>query len=150
FILIALLGFYFTDVRDFDVRAAADKPKNSFDLVVLQRAGRAAAELLKDERGAENVALDALVAKELAKEEAKQLGKQPNTQPSAALERQAFAKGGSARAAVVEKYRPQIGSADLQAAMARFRDNKFFSSPAFQITMFLLLFVGFAIKVPIF
>src|SRR5437667_5585427 len=42
FILIALLGFYFTDVRDFDVRPV-DKVKNSFDLVVLQRAGSAAA-----------------------------------------------------------------------------------------------------------
>src|SRR5438552_2521481 len=46
FILIALLGFYFTDVRDFDVRATADQPKNSFDLVVLQKAGNAAAAVL--------------------------------------------------------------------------------------------------------
>src|SRR5215469_8624331 len=75
FILIALLGFYFTDVRDFDVRAARNQPRNSFDLIVLQKAGMAAAELLNGER-AESVALDALVAKKLAQHPAKQPAQQ--------------------------------------------------------------------------
>src|SRR5436305_2685207 len=54
FILIALLAFYFTDVADFStphqLKAAADKstsarehaPINTFDLLTLQNAGRAA------------------------------------------------------------------------------------------------------------
>jgi NADH-quinone oxidoreductase subunit M len=132
FILIALLGFYFTDVRDFDVRAAAGEPKNSFDLVVLQRAGSAAAAVLKGE-SPQTVALDALVAK----------------QPLTAMERQDFEKGGQARAAVREKYRDKIQTAELTAATARLSQS-FFTNSAFQITMFLLLFVGFAIKVPVF
>src|SRR2546428_1755947 len=45
FILIALLAFYFTDVRDFDLRAAAGEPRNSFDLVVLQKVGQAAGQI---------------------------------------------------------------------------------------------------------
>src|SRR5204863_6443773 len=46
FILIALLGFYFTDVRDFDPGADPNQPRNSFDLVALQRVGKAAAQYL--------------------------------------------------------------------------------------------------------
>jgi NADH-quinone oxidoreductase subunit M len=131
FILIALLGFYFTDVRDFDVRAAENQPKNSFDLVVLQRAGRGAAALRNGE-SAQTVALDALVAK----------------QKLTAVEREDFEKGGAARQAIVEKYRAKV-EPELAAATARLGQS-FFSSSAFQITMFLLLFVGFAIKVPVF
>jgi NADH-quinone oxidoreductase subunit M len=131
FILIALLGFYFTDVRDFDLRADVNQPKNSFDLVVLQKAGHGAAALLNGE-SAQTVALDALVAKKL---------KGP--------EREEFEKGGNARKAVVERHRGEIGAGELAAATARLGQS-FFSSPAFQITMFVLLFVGFAIKVPVF
>src|SRR5947208_610845 len=63
FILIALLAFYFTDVRDFahpgkaapDGRPAAvvaDEKINTFDMIVLAKAGRAALDILnghKDE-----------------------------------------------------------------------------------------------------
>jgi NADH-quinone oxidoreductase subunit M len=132
FILIALLGFYFTDVRDFDLRAAPTRVKNSFDLVVLQKAGSAAAAVLKGEQ-AETVALDALVAKQLTP-----------------VEREQFAKGGEARAAVREKHRGDDPvRAQLPAATGRLSQS-FFTSSTFQITMFLLLFVGFAIKVPVF
>src|SRR5205085_7651270 len=46
FILIALLGFYFTDIRDFVPNAGPTEVRNSFDLVSLQKAGKAAARLL--------------------------------------------------------------------------------------------------------
>jgi NADH-quinone oxidoreductase subunit M len=101
FILIALLGFYFTDVRDFDPRAPSSKPRNSFDIVVLQRAGKAAAALLNGQDADKVLRQDA----------------EPNI--------------------------------NLEAAKQRL-EQPFFSSTTFQITMFLLLFVGFAIKVPVF
>src|SRR5947209_19880310 len=70
FILIALLGFYFTDVRDFlphdVIKAEAEKLQresnnksvtepefedrvvyNTFDIVLLQEVGRAAAQLIR-------------------------------------------------------------------------------------------------------
>src|SRR5438132_10913023 len=47
FILIALLGFYFTDIRDFVPGTDMNSERNSFDLVVLQNAGRTASEVLK-------------------------------------------------------------------------------------------------------
>src|SRR5438067_2262837 len=43
FILIALLGFYFTDIRVFATAASPAQAKHSFDLMALQKAGRAAA-----------------------------------------------------------------------------------------------------------
>src|SRR5438132_4027825 len=49
FILIAMLAFYFTDVRDFDPAADPSKPKHTFDLVVLHRAGSAASKVIKGE-----------------------------------------------------------------------------------------------------
>ncbi len=116
FILIALLAFYFTDVRDFvpphvvESRAAAQQvaPKdavvNTFDIVTLHRVGKAAM---------------AYLAGEPAK-------------------------------AVVAKYGNSLAIADLDAAAKRIENQPFFRSKEFQITMFLLLFVGFAIKVPVF
>src|SRR5262245_38510345 len=47
FILIALLGFYFTNVQGFDQRAEAKAERHSFDLVVLSKAGKAAHNLLQ-------------------------------------------------------------------------------------------------------
>jgi NADH-quinone oxidoreductase subunit M len=119
FILIALLGFYFTDVRDFvnpaivqqrvtDLtakglsKAAAEKQAvvNSFDMLVLQKAGSAAALKLEGRE-------DELVKRLAGKDAARQAG-------------------------------------------VRERLGQNFFTPWFQYTMFLLLFVGFAIKVPLF
>ena len=100
FILIALLGFYFTNVRDFvPAQVVRDKAKelkipekgvvvNSFDIMVLQKAGKAAAQYLNTGQVPDGVAPERL-------------------------------------------------------------DQPFFTT-AFQVTMFLLLFIGFAIKVPVF
>jgi NADH-quinone oxidoreductase subunit M len=134
FILIALLGFYFTDVRDFvdptryrawateqavatghnanDWRDYA-KEYNSFDLIVLAKAGRAAMQSLN---GQTDTVLDKLEAEAKAR-------------PAAAQQDMPFERA---------------------AAKKRLESQLFFSSPAFQVTMFLLLFVGFAIKVPVF
>src|SRR5262249_7027346 len=51
FILIAMLGFYFTDVRDIDPNAPRDQPKNTFDIVLLQRAGTEAGKILNHQDG---------------------------------------------------------------------------------------------------
>jgi NADH-quinone oxidoreductase subunit M len=131
-ILIALLGFYFTDVRDFvdrgpilkdqaqaikstnaaltDAEAErlalqrTDKPLNSFDLVLLQKVGNIAARKIKGE----SITIPGL---ELAKDH------------------------------------PEIAG-DVHNRLNPLYQS--FFSPTFQIIMFLLLFVGFAIKVPVF
>ncbi len=102
FILIALLGFYFTNIQDFD-RNAGSTPSNSFDLVKLQRVGEAAAAYLNGTRAED----------------------------------------------VVKTYGTPEARAHVPAAVARIQEQWFFT-PGFQVTMFLLLFVGFAIKVPVF
>ena len=137
FILIAMLGFYFTDVRDFvnpqQVKDAAKELQkgttltqaeaknkvvvNSFDLLVLQKAGKAAAQHLKDpEAAVKQIAGDDNYAR------AQQDGKDEKTLNAKAE---------------VEGVRQRLG-------------QQFFSSKGFQMTMFLLLFIGFAIKVPVF
>jgi NADH-quinone oxidoreductase subunit M len=123
-ILIALLGFYFTNVRDFVnpeiVKARAEelrrdnpalKPEeaekrvvvNTFDLLVLQEAGKAAAQVIKGEEVTSKWVREALADPDAGK-----------------------------RAAVEDRLK-----------------QPFFTRP-FQVTMFLLLFIGFAIKVPLF
>src|SRR5262249_3082281 len=57
FILIALLAFYFTDIRDVAPSrpvAELNQSKNSFDLVLLQKAGRTASAVLKDQERLQN------------------------------------------------------------------------------------------------
>jgi NADH-quinone oxidoreductase subunit M len=105
FILIALLGFYFTDVRDFDPRAGSmTEERHTFDLVVLQKVGRAASAYLNQESP------PAKIVERFGNENAKQAG---------------------------------------TVAGDRMAKSSFFTI-GFQLTMFLLLFVGFAIKVPVF
>jgi NADH-quinone oxidoreductase subunit M len=115
FILIALLAFYFTDIKFFvdpelaraqanrqaEVDAGKKSEYHTFDLMVLQRVGKAALLVL-------------------------------NGQTS------------DVEADIRTRY-PDADTADIRAAL----DQPFFS-PVFQYTMFLFLFVGFAIKVPLF
>jgi NADH-quinone oxidoreductase subunit M len=105
FILVAMLGFYFTDVRDFQPNGGGEKAENTFDIVALQNVGAAASAYLKGE-SAENV------LKKYGNAEVKKGGKR------------------------------------LEEAKKRLESQAFFTS-GFQYTMFLLLFVGFAIKVPV-
>jgi NADH-quinone oxidoreductase subunit M len=138
FILIALLAFYFTNVRDFvDQSLVSAEAKrllkennwreerlmdamdrvviNTFDLVVLQRVGREALRYLNGQPYRTEV--------EEAWKRAQQEGKP--AEEIAALQR------------------------SLAGVAGRLRDQPFFT-PAFQYTMFLFLFIGFAIKVPVF
>ncbi len=136
FILIALLAFYFTDVRDFvdqgKVSEAAKKlmednrglsardawkqvEVHTFDLVVLQRVGREALHRLN--------------------------GEPVVTKTQEALEQ--ARKDGAPREQIALLEQAAAGVADRLGRQA-------FFTPAFQYTMFLLLFVGFAIKVPVF
>jgi NADH-quinone oxidoreductase subunit M len=136
FILIALLGFYFTNVRDFVdqkmVKAEAERllkeneptwsPQkaqdnvviNTFDLVVLQRVGRAALQHLN--------------------------GQEVVTEVQKALD----------RAHKENADRMEIAALQRSLAGVTARLNQPFFTPAFQYTMFLFLFIGFAIKVPVF
>jgi NADH-quinone oxidoreductase subunit M len=140
FILIALLAFYFTDVRDFvnkevvdnafkEAQAStpgitADKVEvHTFDLVVLARVGKGALQYLHGEP------ITAAPAVEKAYREWKVL---PGQSADAA---KAKARFEAANAQVVKR----IQDEDLS-----------FFKPWFQYTMFLFLFVGFAIKVPVF
>jgi len=126
FILIALLGFYFTDVRDYageqQLRDAAHAlkiditrdesvasirakvPVHTFDLMTLQKVGKASLQRL---RGADAKTIDS------------------------------------------EGWKSAGTNAERQAAVKARLDQDFFR-PWFQYTMFLLLFVGFAIKLPMF
>lgn len=106
FILIALIGFYLTDIRDFDPAADLGQPRNSFDIVLLQKVGAAASAYREGE---------GMDAQKLLKEYG---------QPA------------------VQKQK------DQKEAIARLKQP--FFTKTFQITMFLLLFIGFAIKVPVF
>ena len=119
FILIALLGFYFTDVRDFDPKAATKEEKNSFDLVVLHKAGQGAMALLNGATPEETLA---------------KFGS-PGTREMLAA---------------AEKGQPDAKSWLEKAKERLTKDNLFFTSQKFQLAMFLLLFIGFAIKVPVF
>lgn len=112
FILIAMLGFYFADVRDFtevpnSSNANATESRNSFDIMLLQKVGRAASATIKGE-------------------DAKK---------------------------VIDKYGSPQAKTDPEAVkrLDKAKDAPFsFFSKSFQYTMFLLLFIGFAIKVPVF
>jgi NADH-quinone oxidoreductase subunit M len=146
FILIALLAFYFTDVRDFvgprtlaqtEARLMADNPGmtaeqarrqaevHTFDLVALQRVGKAALQLLNGQQ----------VTTSFKAEQAK-----------------AYIADLKSKKAGQEEIRK--AEADYQSALSdsglRDRLKQSFFQPWFQYTMFLFLLVGFAIKVPVF
>jgi NADH-quinone oxidoreductase subunit M len=110
-ILIALLAFYFTNINVGGIVPNVH-PKdtvNSFDIILLQNAGKEAARIL-------------------------------NNQPENLKDR--------------AEHELEEARSDEAKEIAREKLDRlsqpFFSSRAFQITMFVLLFIGFAIKVPLF
>jgi NADH-quinone oxidoreductase subunit M len=162
FILIALLGFYFTNVRDFVnqdlVTAKAEELRRSNPEFVRARAAeyekanpvlvKARAEKLKATHPNSTLKqLQEMVAEQQVAEEevtvntfdllvlqkAGQAAAQKNKNEAVLSPGQAAAGNDSAKLAAVEK-----------------RLEQPFFSPTFQVIMFLLLFVGFAIKVPVF
>ena len=121
FILIAFLAFYFTDVRDF-------VPKAMHDARVAE-ANKAAGKAVVAPRDVPYNTFDLPVLTEAG---------------LAALQR----LDGNEEA-LVKSIHERTGSPESEIK-ERLDSQSFFSSPAFQITMFLFLFVGFAIKVPVF
>jgi NADH-quinone oxidoreductase subunit M len=151
FILIALLGFYFTNIRDFVdpklVEAEAERLQanertltldqardkvviNSFDIVALQRAGKAALEYMSNDRQVSAV----------------------TTSPSLNKARKALKELKKEGAAPVagEVARAEKAVENLEKGLEQRLSSQPFFKPGFQYTMFLLLFIGFAIKVPVF
>ena len=141
------LGFYFTNMRDFvdpkmvkaeaerivrDTGVTPDKALEqvkvqTFDLIVLARAGKAALEYLHTKDVKDVTTSPALQAarKELA---------------SLQTAKADAAKVGTATASVKA----------LEAGLSSRLASEWFFTPTFQYTMFVFLFIGFAIKVPIF
>jgi NADH-quinone oxidoreductase subunit M len=155
FILIALLGFYFTNMRDFVdprvVEAEVDRTLreaggnrdntaerqrvekdiriNSFDLIVLARAGKAALEYLGNDRKVSAV----------------------TSAPSLAEARKTLAdleRSGKPDAATIRQARERI--ATLEKGLEERLKSEWFFTPTFQYIMFVFLLIGFAIKVPVF
>ena len=139
FILIALLAFYFTDVRDFvgprtKDEAVAEAKKDgrtaseihTFDLIVLQRVGKAALQKLNGQPVTTTFA--AIQAKENL--EARKRDKKSTAEEIHNAE---------------AKYQTALNDKGLQERL-----KQSFFQPWFQYTMFLFLLIGFAIKVPVF
>jgi NADH-quinone oxidoreductase subunit M len=146
FILIALLAFYLTDVRDFvgprtRAEAAAElRAQNpiltpaeakeqaevhTFDLVVLQRVGKAALQKLNNQP---------VTTATTVREAEKQLEDKKRTKATAEEIR-----------AAEDKVKTALADPGLQKRL-----GQSFFQPWFQYTMFLFLLIGFAIKVPVF
>ena len=137
FILIALLGFYFTDVRDFvDPRPIS---RELVELAMLQNAGRARR---PQARTGEVHTFDLVMLPEVGKAalQVPQRRDEARSRTDRAARQSGRAKRSPAR-------RPAEAARGGRAT--RHRDSRS-SRPAFQYTMFLLLFIGFAIKVPVF
>jgi NADH-quinone oxidoreductase subunit M len=146
FILIALLAFYFTDIRDFvsprvvaeaaqqettqnreltAAQALATTEVHSFDLVALQRVGKAALQVLNG---------------------------QPVTtsfRARQALDNIEDYKRNKAPADEIRKAEAEYQAAVNDPGLKERLKQPFFQ-PWFQYTMFLFLLIGFAIKVPVF
>jgi NADH-quinone oxidoreductase subunit M len=157
FILIALLGFYFTNVRDFVPQevvnqAARDRMtdaekllKGSFyDRTFLRvRDGLEVNDKGEVKKVGEGVAVNTFDLMVLQK-----VGQQALRYQHDGIDAVKNVGLAAARDAVEKDPNP-INKARLEAAKDRIAGQDFFK-PWFQYTMFLLLFVGFAIKLPMF
>src|SRR5579884_299878 len=160
FILIALLGFYFTNARDFvaperiakevaeirkanpalsEAQAKEQVVVNTFDLVLLQRVGQAGLQLLN---GQDLTAVPALqpLYKDLETARATLQKLKTAEQPNAA----------EIEAATKKVQEAQAKKEPAEKPIREHLSSMSFFTPGFQYTMFLFLFVGFAIKVPVF
>jgi NADH-quinone oxidoreductase subunit M len=141
FILIAMLGFYFTDVRDFVPRAVAENRE----------------EKLRDQY-AEQFQRQGL-SEDDAKKKAAPLAKENATINT--FDMMTLQKAGKAASIYLKAKddgKPEEGlktvaamvkSKDLDGLRQRL-DSQVFFSTAWQYAFFIMLFVGFAIKVPVF
>jgi NADH-quinone oxidoreductase subunit M len=183
FILIAMLAFYFTDVRDFmpakEGETAAQKEVHTFDILVLQKVGKASLEYLNNEPVTTTTAAAAALMRqhaaeatvknaEAAEERAEKAMKRAKAAEEAAKKSKNVKAADEARQeyaaaeAMVKQAAKDSAEADAAAVRARREfaaaqaavrprlEGQSFFQPWFQYTMFLFLFVGFAIKVPLF
>ncbi len=181
FILIALLGFYFTDVQDFvhkekvsmaqdrypdlqkekqKLEAAAKAPaakekekknekNNTKPLTPEELADKAVKKQLELEQKAQVHSFDLLVLSRagMAAMQWNRLGDPNDPDPSkAAL---AMAARDKFTREFAEQRKKDGVSTSAEAVRDRFEKQAFFTQ-TFQIVMFIFLFVGFAIKVPVF
>jgi NADH-quinone oxidoreductase subunit M len=182
FILVALLGFYFTDLRDFvspeKVAQAADRLQkdnpgmeaedafkkasvNSFDLMALTRAGKAAMQYLnsptKSSKDIERI------SRTYVKEHEAKLATWQEALKTANKDKEKAEddKGKADAEGRIEKAKEMIARHTKALENGRnwdkwlaagFEDRlkQGFFTWQFQYTMFLFLFIGFAIKVPVF
>ncbi|HYV35465.1 MAG TPA: NADH-quinone oxidoreductase subunit M [Gemmataceae bacterium] len=148
FILIALLAFYFTDVRDF---------------VDQQKVERAAEQRYHDDKPNSKVPFTGLTAQERESYRAKVVVNSFDliTLAKAGKAAMLALTDGRQEDALSDSVNPGMKAARAEpdpatralreaAVKKRLADQDFFSKKGFQITMFLLLFIGFAIKVPLF
>ncbi len=164
FILIALLGFYFTDIRDFvnpqtaakvrtevikSAEARKEKlseaeierraPVNSFDLLALHRAGVAAREILNSPD-----------PPEVARRQVAERILYENQRRLLAPERLKELEHGAPEQKKQVEAQLRKGITEERITAVADRLDQTFFTPTFQYIMFVLLFIGFAIKVPVF
>src|SRR5581483_6374536 len=142
-ILIAILGFFFTDINVGEVVPSVSRSEtvNSFDIMLLQRAGKYASNLLHNEQD---------LAKARAELDAAKAGGDQEKIKTAQAEVDALTK---ANPLLQEKAKVAAAGNNpdkLAEQQVKRLEQPFFASAGFQIAMFLLLFIGFAIKVPLF
>ena len=125
FILIAFLAFYFTDVRDFVPKAKHDARVADANKAI----GKAT-----------------VASRDVPYKHSSDLPA-PTWRPASAGAHPQRLDGNDE--ALLKTIHERTG-ADVKDIKERLDSQPFFSSPAFQITMFLFLFIGFAIKVPVF
>jgi NADH-quinone oxidoreductase subunit M len=147
FILIAMIGLYFTDVRDFvdkrivEARAAErmrDNPRlneyeareyHTFDIITLQRAGQAA-------------------MLHITGQDSRIVPRQDPPPPGTIITKEEPENTHDKVLKKEDKSVPLLGRGqDLEGAKARFKQPFFGAN--FQYLFFALLFIGFAVKVPI-
>lgn len=162
FILIAMLGFYFTDVQDFVHKGVIEMKQNE----VLERypglrpvvAKKAEAKAGKKAPKAEGDSPAALQQKQLELEQKAQVHSFDilvlARAGMAAMQWNSLNKDDESAKAkfiqeFVEKRKSEGVTTTPRAVRERFESQTFFT-PAFQLVMFIFLFVGFAIKVPVF
>ncbi len=147
FILIAMLGFYFTDVQDFVHKEMLTKQKQ----VVVGKEPEAAPKDAKDAKKKKKDVKPAEVAKVAPKNE------EVHTFDIVVLARVGYAamrwlnveSDPEGRQKFIQEIVDRRNDGTSPADVERRMGQAFFSK-TFQIVMFLFLFVGFAIKVPVF
>jgi NADH-quinone oxidoreductase subunit M len=151
FILVALLGFYFSNLRDFvdpkqfseaAARQRAEAAEalsdeqikvNTFDLIALARAGKGALEYRHE---MSRIDAERAAGKQISEEEEnRRIARAVTSSP--ALEQ-------------ARKEKNEARVRELEAGLAQRLKSEWFFTPTFQYVMFVFLLIGFAIKVPMF